>query len=403
MSQYQRQYQQKMQQEEMARKQQHEDTYLKMAENAENKSLQMANAKFLRDLSENFDEDEIPEEMRDQYREDWVRRGAMETDMDEGQLRSILPRGKSVKKWSGAPLAPDSKLTEEYIPAVGGARLITKKAERMKAEKLAAEMKFKEQQEAAKEAAAKAAREHEFEKQSRMFGHGMTMQQNQFNQQMTMAQRQEAARAAREGAKKSDNPLEMSEGEQRGWKHERDIADRDTKLAAVDTAFERWQNAATDLEKHPGLPRVTGYLQGRFESLDLTPEAREARAKQKNLDAMGINNIIMELKSQSKTGATGYGALSKIEFESLQNAAADLAKTQDPGSYRAALKSLVTRLDAARAKIREARAENASFSRVKKPGAGAAPAGGNKLQEDIAALKAAGATDAEILAALGKR
>lgn len=84
------------------------------------------------------------------------------------------------------------------------------------------------------------------------------------------------------------------------------------------------------------------------------------------LKARQIVDLIAEMKSQSKTGATGFGQLSEKEGEILANAAMQLANSQDP-------KQAATQLGVIREKIQKIMAEPAA----EVPSVVAAPAQGN--------------------------
>jgi hypothetical protein len=88
--------------------------------------------------------------------------------------------------------------------------------------------------------------------------------------------------------------------------------------------FARFSNKARKIAQSPDLKFITGggrYHPTRGKSVPLmaTP-GKDLQADLDNLISMGAINTMIQLKAESKTGSTGFGALSEKELGILQNA-----------------------------------------------------------------------------------
>lgn len=94
------------------------------------------------------------------------------------------------------------------------------------------------------------------------------------------------------------------------------------------------------------LPSVTTALPGFREVASAISggDVRDKWAAQQQLTSKAVLNVISELKSQSKTGATGFGSLSEREGDLLRSAALQLDNAQTETAYADALKALRTKL-----------------------------------------------------------
>ena len=107
---YQQQIRQKQLDAEMARKQQHEDTYLKMAQRGEERDNDVAKAKFADWISNNY------KEGRDDGMAILLGKTA---GLDPDSVKAMLPKGTTTSEWQGPPMGIDSKITSTTTPGMG--------------------------------------------------------------------------------------------------------------------------------------------------------------------------------------------------------------------------------------------------------------------------------------------
>lgn len=108
---------------------------------------------------------------------------------------------------------------------------------------------------------------------------------------------------------------------------------------------------ARTLQKHPGLPRIIGSLDAR--TLNITQKANDAQVLYDNVVGATVMQALNDLKSQSKTGATGFGALSDKELKVIRDAASRLAQNQSETQFRQALSAYIAKLENSRRRIVE--------------------------------------------------
>ncbi len=120
-------------------------------------------------------------------------------------------------------------------------------------------------------------------------------------------------------------------------------SEKGKKQAVAAGGAEDIKAVVDELDKHPGFDN----LFGRFDAI--TPNLRgvtmDAQARLDQLrSALSIEKI-MEMKAQSRTGATGFGQLSERELDVLQNAAGRLQQAQTEAAARTALKDIKKTMD----------------------------------------------------------
>jgi hypothetical protein len=100
---------------------------------------------------------------------------------------------------------------------------------------------------------------------------------------------------------------------------------------------------ADELEAHPGFGRLFGFFDSR--TPNISNASRDAQARLDQLKSSLSIEKIMEMKAQSRTGATGFGQLSERELDVLQNAAGRLQQSQTEEAARLALKEIKRAMD----------------------------------------------------------
>lgn len=105
--------------------------------------------------------------------------------------------------------------------------------------------------------------------------------------------------------------------------------------AAIDTA--------RALKSHKGLPRILGTLDAR--TWNVTQDANDAQTIYNNVIGAQVMQTLSELKAQSKTGATGFGALSDKELKLLESAASKLDQKQSETQFNKHLDEYIAQLE----------------------------------------------------------
>lgn len=124
-----------------------------------------------------------------------------------------------------------------------------------------------------------------------------------------------------------------------------DIKAQEAKVAAdakLASRIEKSKNVLDTIDE--AIPLVSGSTAGYGSYLKGLP-AGPANALSKKLKTI-LSNLsvdqIAEMKSESRTGATGFGALNEKELEVIQNAVTNLEQNQDPEILKQNLKKLKT-------------------------------------------------------------
>lgn len=105
--------------------------------------------------------------------------------------------------------------------------------------------------------------------------------------------------------------------------------------------MDQLQGMANTLLYSPGLDAATGSVQGRVPGLFLGQDAQNFIDALDNLKSnIGLNKL-MEFKSQSSQGASGFGNLSNAEGQRLEAAYGVLQRTSDPSVMRRTLRDIL--------------------------------------------------------------
>lgn len=348
MNAYQQEYLRRRQEQEMARKQQHEDTYLKMAEERDRADKAKALNAILGDISQRYVGDPA-------QKAGYVSALTALGKTPDEALSYIPPdttyvpsQGESIGKLGGQDITmPQTSADIQRTPGMGGEYKIKKAASELAAKKAEDQNARSEQANALRELLAARREQSAAERQQAMF-----------EQQNLLADKRLGAMAARAGGG-------MSAGEYRQAQLEDKRAERQAKAEEADRAaqaknatvlgqLEDTQKYAKDLlNDDKGLKAITGRL-GSIEATDVSQEARRARATYKTLIAKNVIGIIGEMKAMSRTGATGWGAVSEKELSVMENAAAALDLKQNPEDFRKRLQELVNGIDSVKARVRAA-------------------------------------------------
>jgi len=100
---------------------------------------------------------------------------------------------------------------------------------------------------------------------------------------------------------------------------------------------------AQELKAMPGLNRLVGPLDAW--TPDLSPSVQNAKVIYENLIAKQVVDVLKGMKEQSKTGSTGFGALSDRELALVKNAAGKLARSQTEDQFRKHLDEYIAQLE----------------------------------------------------------
>lgn len=123
--------------------------------------------------------------------------------------------------------------------------------------------------------------------------------------------------------------------------------------ATASSLDEAIANAETLLE-HKGLDNITGGLAGvRARTPDITAEARAARSLMDTVMAKGFLDSLMNMKSASKTGASGFGQLSEKEGAIIRASIGNLDPKQDTADFKDALNKYIDKLKGWRSRAEE--------------------------------------------------
>lgn len=101
-------------------------------------------------------------------------------------------------------------------------------------------------------------------------------------------------------------------------------ADKIKTQATIDTA----QGALNAIKEIEDKINFFGPIEGRIPAM-LNPEKIEWQANVNNLTGRNIVNLMNEMKSQSRTGATGFGQLNRAELKVIEDASMVLKKEMD--------------------------------------------------------------------------
>ena len=119
-------------------------------------------------------------------------------------------------------------------------------------------------------------------------------------------------------------------------------------VRAVDNEIQ----AAQRLLAHPGLPKITGSLEG---ALPLTAvaakgnEAAGAAALFATIEGQTFIRALQDLKATSRTGASGLGQLTEREGDKIQNAKTSLSRQQPVDQFKRTLTAYIELLTSTRA------------------------------------------------------
>ena len=87
-----------------------------------------------------------------------------------------------------------------------------------------------------------------------------------------------------------------------------------------------------ELQKAKGLPKLVGALDAW--TPDISQDAQDAVVIYQNIISGQVMEVLNDLKAQSKTGATGFGALSENELKLIKNAAGKLSRRQSEPQFK---------------------------------------------------------------------
>lgn len=145
---------------------------------------------------------------------------------------------------------------------------------------------------------------------------------------------------------KVDDKKEAVEKEQTGKRNTAKAMAQEA-INTIDQMYDPADQTKTKLS--PGMmgilaPGVTGFLSRGKKYIPGSPEAN-AESLRQQLTGQQVVALIGEMKSQSRTGATGFGALSAPELSLLQAAAGRLSTMQDPVQFTKALNEIRAKLE----------------------------------------------------------
>lgn len=123
-------------------------------------------------------------------------------------------------------------------------------------------------------------------------------------------------------------------------------------LQGTNASMDRLATAANALMNHPGVAGITG-LRGKMPDVPGT-DAANARADLNNLKSQIAFTVMQELRSNSKSGSSGLGALSDAEGKRLEAAIASLDTTQDIGQFKQRLQAIIDYANGAKDRLRDA-------------------------------------------------
>lgn len=95
-------------------------------------------------------------------------------------------------------------------------------------------------------------------------------------------------------------------------------------------SYDKMITGADEILRDKSLGKATGYVAGR---LTLPGGATRVATNIQTLKDQGLVNTINSMKSLSKNGSTGFGALNEKEGEALRNAQGNLNRTQDTPDF----------------------------------------------------------------------
>lgn len=352
MAQYQRQYQQKMAEQEMQRKQQHEDTYLKMAEDAEEKSVRASQATYAKWLHENYKEGENDSVARVLGKFAGFEDEAIESMLPKGAF-SVPDQGETLPLPGGGEVPmPQTSADIQKAPGVGGGRRMMEEKAAELARKTREDEAIRRESESGREQrAAQAWREREDAQ-----GRALSAQEarDERRHQQTLA-----TIGARGGGGSSLAERKFGyKMEQDQKKEDRTAREQEMKGEGLLDSLDQTDRVIQSLLNNPeGVAGIAGKLD-QYKSLDFKKNTLKARADFENLNARNVIGLISEMKAMSRTGATGWGAVSERELAIMESAMGRMSTAQSDSDFIQALKDLSETYNKARSRIRKAQSLN---------------------------------------------
>lgn len=152
------------------------------------------------------------------------------------------------------------------------------------------------------------------------------------------------------------------------------LASIDDTAGALDELIDANGQLKPGVSGATGIDAIRSYIPG--------TSAADAKARIDRLQSRLTIDLLGEMKRQSRTGASGFGALSEKELGVLQNAAARLGQSQSDESFRQALVDVRKQLAGMR--------QRAAGPSAGAPAAGAAPAAKETPEQRLARLLGGG-------------
>ena len=135
----------------------------------------------------------------------------------------------------------------------------------------------------------------------------------------------------------------MIASDRKGREADKKSADRaadEAKLTNLEATMGDFAANAKAIKEHKNLDDVLGVSGAVFSRMP-SSKAFGLRANIDKLTAEAVISKIEQLKSQSKTGATGFGQLSNQEGEYLKNSIANLNTLQNKEDFQAQLDTII--------------------------------------------------------------
>lgn len=116
-------------------------------------------------------------------------------------------------------------------------------------------------------------------------------------------------------------------------------------LGTIDQLLDDKDNLQPGVSEIVGTMKVPGIISRNIGNIPgIAPHAADKQATLDRLHSLLVVDLISEMKSQSRTGATGFGALNAPELSILENGAAALGQAQSEEAFRAELKRIREKL-----------------------------------------------------------
>lgn len=144
-----------------------------------------------------------------------------------------------------------------------------------------------------------------------------------------------SAAAAREGNALKRQELGLKIGEMK-LEREQKIRDVATAVESTRTVIDNSLTTIDRILKNPSLNDVLGSLEGGWAGNAkniFSDEAQNAMADIETLQSQTVINQMQELKKQSATGASGFGALSEKELDVIINSLQSMSRKQGEGQF----------------------------------------------------------------------